>query len=237
MTTSRRGRTSSRTTTNGRAKAVEDVPSVELADMASPDVVESEPEVPEVSEPVEANQEETVKASEAVLEEPKETPVTAIEEPQTITSTKEEPMSTPDVIEATATPAKGDTKNGAIQIHQEAMSLSIWNRPVMPSDIEIVGEIQSAGTRPIEASHLAVFGTILNGRPILSSSLKVAEMLPGGRPIFFSDFHGVEGADLPGGRPIMVSQPGLLAASTLPGGRPIFANDADDALTLMGYID
>lgn len=234
MATSRRGRTSSRTTTNRRAKAAEDVPPVESTDMASPEVVESEPQVPEVSEPVAASPEEPVKASEVALEEPKEDPVTAIEEPQT--TEKEEPMSNPEVIEATATPAAGDAKNGAIQI-REAMSLSIWNRPVMPSEIEVVGEIQSAGTRPIEASHLAVFGTILNGRPILSSSLKVAEMLPGGRPIFFSDFHGVEGAELPGGRPIMVSQPGLLAASTLPGGRPIFSNDVDDALTLMGYID
>jgi hypothetical protein len=234
MATSRRGRTSSRTTTNRRAKAVEDMSSIASTEEVAPEVTESEPEVSEGSEPVEASQEEPPKASEVALEEPIEEPVTTIEEPQT--TPKEEPMSNPEVIEATATPAEGETKNGAIQI-REAMSLSIWNRPVMPSDIEVVGEIQSAGTRPIEASHLAVFGTILNGRPILSSSLKVAEMLPGGRPIFFSDFHGVEGAELPGGRPIMVSQPGLLAASTLPGGRPIFSNDVDDALTLMGYID
>jgi hypothetical protein len=176
-------------------------------------------------------------ASQPEIQENREEPKAvepAIEAPQpeaSQTTVKEKPMSNPEVIEATATPAEG-----AIQLHEQT-SLSIWNRPVMPSDIEVVGTIQSAGIRPIEASHLAVFGTILNGRPILSSSLRVAEMLPGGRPIFFSDFQGVEGAELPGGRPIMASEAGLLAASTLPGGRPIFSNAIDNPITLMGFLD
>lgn len=142
-------------------------------------------------------------------------------------------MSTPEVIEATATPAEGD--GGALEI-LSLPSLSASNRPVMSDDFEVAGTIQSAGVRPIEASHLAIYGTILNGRPIMSSSLKVAEMLPGNRPIFYSDFHSVEGSET-FGRPVMASEPGLLSADRHMGDRPVFTNDLDDSTALMGFID
>lgn len=146
-------------------------------------------------------------------------------------------MSTEEVIEATATPAEGKAKGGAIQIHSETPSLSIRNRPVMPSNIDVIGTIQSSGIRPIEASHMAVYGTILNGRPISASNLRVAEMLPGNSPIFYSDFHSVESLELAGHRPVMESEPGLMSAEMLLGNRPIFSNTVDDAPALMGFID
>ncbi len=161
---------------------------------------------------------------------------TAVESAQPVQNTpKETVMSKPDVIDATAT-TESEGSSGAIQLHQQP-SLSIANRPVMPSDIEIAGTIQSSGIRPIEASHMDVYGTILNGRPISASHLKVAEMLPGNRPVFYSDFHAAEGMDYFNGRPVMMSEPGLLEASSLPGGRPIFSNAIDDAPTLMGFLD
>ncbi|MBD1842209.1 hypothetical protein H6F89_02045 [Cyanobacteria bacterium FACHB-63] len=142
-------------------------------------------------------------------------------------------MSNSELIEATATPAEGN--GGAIEI-LSLPSLSAGNRPIMSDDFEVAGTIQSAGIRPIEASHMAIYGTIMNGRPVMSSSLKVAEMLPGNRPIFYSDFHAVEGSET-FGRPVMASEPGLLSADRHMGDRPVFSNDLDDSTTLMGFID
>jgi hypothetical protein len=119
----------------------------------------------------------------------------------------------------------------------QTSAISIWESPVMPSEIEMVGTLQVAGTRPVAASSMGIFGTILNGRPIQSSDLKIYESLPGGSAIFFSDFHAVEGLDLPGGRPVMASPAGLMAAEKLPGDRPIFANEVDNTYDLMGFID
>lgn len=181
---------------------------------------------------VELSAESPVKpVAELSIEPPVEPFAAQIEAPE------EEPMSTPEVIDATATASDAEANKGGAIAVREQFSLSIWNRPVMPSDIEVVGEIQSSGIRPIEASHLAVFGTILNGRPILSSNLKVAEMLPGNRPIFFSDFQSVSALTLSGDRPVMASAAGLMTAEKLPGDRPIFSNDIDNPLELMGYID
>ncbi|MEP0917769.1 hypothetical protein NC981_13130 [Leptolyngbya sp. DQ-M1] len=142
-------------------------------------------------------------------------------------------MSNPELIEATATPAEG---NGSALEILSLPSLSAGNRPIMSDDFEVAGTIQSAGIRPIEASHMAIYGTIMNGRPIMSSNLKVAEMLPGNRPIFYSDFHAVEGSETLG-RPVMASEPGLLSANRHMGDRPVFSNDLDDSTALMGFID
>jgi hypothetical protein len=135
------------------------------------------------------------------------------------------------------TPAsKRKAKAGAIQLSQQP-GLAVWQLPVMSSDLEIAGTILDGGVRPIAASHLDVYGTILNNRPVMSSHLKIFEMLPGDRPVFYSDIHMVESEELPGHRPVMVSDPALLNASTLPGNRPIASNNIDDAPTLMGFID
>jgi hypothetical protein len=148
--------------------------------------------------------------------------------------TEEKSMSG-EVIEVTPKPAKGRaTKKAEIQLHQPMGS--IFNRPVMPSDIEVVSTMTVAGDRPVVASHLELFGSFLNGRPIESSSVKVFEML-GDRPVFESGFQIVDDGGLPGGRPIMASRPELLEASVLPGGRPIASNDIDDPVTLMGFLD
>lgn len=101
-----------------------------------------------------------------------------------------------------------------------------------------VGSFSEAGLRPIAASHLEVYATILNGRPIAASHLRVIEQdVPGSRPIFANDLSFREDLTLPGGRPILVSDPKLMQASTLPGGRPIASNAVDDSETLMGFID
>jgi hypothetical protein len=130
--------------------------------------------------------------------------------------------------------AKAEAKGAIVT---KSPSLSIWDRPVMPSEMEMFGTLQMAGERPVTVSHMEIFGTILNGRPIEASGMKVYEMMPGGRPIFLSDFHAVEGLDLPGGRPVMASAAGLLDSGRLTGDRPIYTNDTDNPSELMGFID
>jgi len=144
-------------------------------------------------------------------------------------------MSTDSVVKITARPAQSE--EGAIALSQP--SLMVWNRPVMPAEIEVAETMSVAGVRPIAVSHLELAGSFLNGRPIEASALKVHDMLPGDRPIFDSDFKMVEGAILPGNRPIMASKPELLAASILPGNRPIASNEIIDPepAVLMGYLD
>ncbi len=143
-------------------------------------------------------------------------------------------MSTDSVVKVDKSTAD---EKGAITLSQP--SLTIWNRPVMPSEIEVAETMSVAGVRPIAVSHLELAGSFLNGRPIEASHLKVRDMLPGDRPIFDSEFKMVETAMLPGNRPIMVSDPVLLAASILPGNRPIASNETVDPepAVLMGYLD
>jgi hypothetical protein len=114
----------------------------------------------------------------------------------------------------------------------------LGDRPIGHGAIEIAEQFTSAGVRPIAASHMDVFGTILNGRPILASNLQVVEYaIPGNRPVFASDIVVCDDLTLPGGRPIVASSPDLLAATLLPGGRPIASNEIDDSEALMGFID
>ncbi len=105
-------------------------------------------------------------------------------------------------------------------------------------EIEVAESFTSAGLRPIAASHLDVFGTILNNRPIMASHLQVVEYaIPGNRPVFASELVVRDDLTLPGGRPIVASDPALLQASLLMGGRPIASNAIDDSETLMGFLD
>jgi hypothetical protein len=111
-------------------------------------------------------------------------------------------------------------------------------RAEAPGEIEVAESFTSAGIRPIAASHMEIFGTILNNRPIMASHLKVMEYsIPGHRPVFASDMVICDDLTLPGGRPIIASDPHLLQASLLMGGRPIASNEIDDSETLMGFID
>lgn len=154
--------------------------------------------------------------------------------PETPDYSEEKPMSG-EVIDVSPKPAaKGRTKKAEIQLHQPMGS--VLNRPVMPSDLEVVGMMTMAGDRPVEASHLELFGSFLNGRPIESSHVKIFEML-GDRPVFESSIKMIDDGGLPGGRPIMASSAALMESSVLPGGRPIASNDIDDPITLMGYLD
>jgi hypothetical protein len=171
--------------------------------------------------------------------------VKPVEEPSTLekpstqpqTSQGSQAMSQEETVKVDPKPVKAKVEEKKAAVAPQCTSLSIWDRPVMPSEVEVVGTLQMAGPRPVAASHLGVFATILNGRPIETSSLQVFEQLPGGSPIFLSEFHAVEGLDLPGGRPVMASEPGLMQAAMLPGSRPIFSNEIDDSSTLMGYLD
>jgi hypothetical protein len=132
----------------------------------------------------------------------------------------------------------GDTKSAA---KTEVTALSLAAAPERTADtgsIEIAEMFSSAGDRPIAASHLNIYGTILNNRPIMASDVKVLDTTPvGGRPIFASNLAIRDDMSLPGGRPIFASDPHLLEASLLPGGRPIASNEIDDAETLMGFLD
>ena len=110
-------------------------------------------------------------------------------------------------------------------------------KPAM--QLEAVTMFYSAGERPIGASTMQVFGTILNGRPIEASSLKVFDILPGDRPVFANEVAYMN-VGLPQDRPVLVSPPGMMHAQTLMGGRPIFSNeDVTDpnGEMLMGYLD
>lgn len=105
-------------------------------------------------------------------------------------------------------------------------------------EIEVAESFTSAGIRPIAASHMDIYATLLNNRPIMASSLQVVEYaIPGNRPVFASDLVVRDDLTLPGGRPIMASDPALLEASLMMGGRPIASNEIDDSETLMGFID
>ncbi|NDJ16934.1 hypothetical protein [Myxacorys almedinensis] len=141
-----------------------------------------------------------------------------------------------------ATPEKGDEKtdrNGVIQLrdrNDRNTLAAIVTSPIMPSDLEVVGTIQSAGIRPIGASHLDVVGTLGTNRPITSSHLRIAEMM-GSRPIFFDDEKFIDDVEMPGHRPILVSNPALINAEMVLANRPIFSNTVDDAPAMMGYLD
>lgn len=183
---------------------------------------------------------ETIPATEpvleAVLEPVLESPTVSHPEPVIEASQGVEAMSQSDeVVAINPQPVQEDA---AIVSSQKPVSM-VWDRPVMPSEIQVTGTIMSAGERPIATSSMEVFGTFFNGRPIASSSLRLADMLPGDRPIFFSDVQMLAGdAGLPGNRPIMISPPGMLAAALLPGNRPIFSNQVDpEPDALMGYLD
>ena len=111
------------------------------------------------------------------------------------------------------------------------------SKPAM--QLEAVTMFYSAGERPIGASTMQIFGTILNGRPIEASTLKVFDILPGDRPVFANEVSYLT-VGLPQDRPVLVSPPGMMHAQTLMGGRPIFSNDDvtdPNGEMLMGYLD
>lgn len=116
---------------------------------------------------------------------------------------------------------------------------SIFDRPIGPGAIEIYEEFSVAGMRPVAASHMPVYGTILNGRPIMASNIHVLDLaFPGQRPVFSSEIEVRDDLTLPGGRPIIASDERLLDAELLPGGRPIASNDIGNDMTdFIGYID
>jgi hypothetical protein len=104
---------------------------------------------------------------------------------------------------------------------------------------QFVNTIMLSGARPIAASSLEVYGTLIGGRPIEASHIRVVEtgLIPGGRPVFASEITMIDADTLPGHRPIAASPASLMHGSTLPGHRPIASNEADDSGILMGYID
>ncbi len=151
-----------------------------------------------------------------------------------------EPVMTEPVV-AKATPAKTNPK--VTQKSKGASAMTEAETPktsaIAKADSGMVGMIYSAGERPIGASSMTVFGTILNGRPIEASSVKLFDILPGDRPVFADAITYVAGG-APGGRPVMVSPAGMLNAGVIMGYRPIFSNDdASDpnGELLMGYLD
>jgi hypothetical protein len=182
----------------------------------------------------------TAPAKPAAVSHPVETQPAPDSTPQATpipsTETEISHMSQEEAVKVEPKPAKAKAE-AKRAIVKQTPSLSIWERPIMASEVEVIGTLQMAGERPVAASAMGIFGTYLNGRPIQSSDLKIYDGLPGGSAIFLSDFHAVEGLDLPGGRPVMASPSGLLGSDRHFGDRPIFANDADDAAELMGFID
>lgn len=103
-------------------------------------------------------------------------------------------------------------------------------------ELEVAESYSEAGVRPIEVSHLEVYGMILNNRPVSASHLQVVEYV-GSRPIFASELVICDDLTLPGGRPIVASDPRLMDANLITGGRPIASNDIGDGELMMGYLD
>ncbi len=144
--------------------------------------------------------------------------------------------------------ANGSTKAGKLELATPAAKAKDQASPapepeeiglVLQTDngeLEVVESYAEAGIRPIAASHLEVFGTILNNRPIMASHLQVVEYA-GNRPIFASELVICDDLTLPGGRPIMASDARLMEASVITGGRPIASNDLGEGEGLMGYLD
>jgi len=159
------------------------------------------------------------------------------------------PPSVPDAPKATAAktiPPKATqkTKGASVMTQSEnpkanAVVAKAADSAKPAMQLEAVTMFYSAGERPIGASTMQVFGTILNGRPIEASSLKVFDILPGDRPVFANEVAYMN-VGLPQDRPVLVSPPGMMHAQTLMGGRPIFSNeDVTDpnGEMLMGYLD
>ncbi len=159
------------------------------------------------------------------------------------------PPSVPDAPKATAAktiPPKATqkTKGASVMTQSETPKANAVVAKAADSvkpamQLEAVTMFYSAGERPIGASTMQVFGTILNGRPIEASSLKVFDILPGDRPVFANEVAYMN-VGLPQDRPVLVSPPGMMHAQTLMGGRPIFSNeDVTDpnGEMLMGYLD
>lgn len=128
----------------------------------------------------------------------------------------------------------------------KAGKLELASKPTAPEatelavhdshELEVAESYSEAGIRPIEVSHLEVYGTILNNRPVSASHLQVIEYIDN-RPIFASDITICDDLTLPGGRPIVASDSRLMEASLITGGRPIASNDIGDGEGLMGYLD
>lgn len=155
----------------------------------------------------------------------------------TLEVTGEEVMSADNMVKLETPSAQDKAGNqSAIAIHHHDHVAA--DGPLMSSEFDVAETISSAGIRPIEASHLELAGSFMNGRPIASSSMTVYEMLPGDRPVFNSEIKMVEGLMLMN-RPVMQSSPDLMQGSSLPGGRPIASNQNVDPEpeTLMGYLD
>jgi hypothetical protein len=206
-------------------------------------VVEPMPEPtpePVVETVVEATIEPELKPLAVLDVKPKVAPIVLEAEVLPTESVTTEPVTTEPVV-AKATPAKTNPK--ATQKPKGASAMTEAETPktsaIAKADAGVVGMIYSAGERPIGASSMAVFGTILNGRPIEASSVKLFDILPGDRPVFADAITYVAGG-APGGRPVMVSPAGMLNAGVIMGYRPIFSNDdASDpnGEQLMGYLD
>lgn len=139
----------------------------------------------------------------------------------------------------------GEPKNGETSA-VKAGKLELASKPQPPEEtglavhqdgeLEVAESYSEAGIRPIEASHLEVYGTIMNNRPVEVSHLQVIEYI-GNRPIFASELVVCDDLTLPGGRPIVASDPHLMNSHQITGGRPIASNDLGDGSTLMGYLD
>jgi len=119
-------------------------------------------------------------------------------------------------------------------------SRALAGRPVGNDDsVEIVDTMSFSGIRPIGASHLDIYDTMMGGRPIEANHLAIAhtDTLPGHRPVFTNELAVTDDDTLPEHRPIVSSPGELMEGSSLPNNRPVARNDIFDAEGLMGYLD
>lgn len=132
-----------------------------------------------------------------------------------------------------------ETTSGSGHAIELKSSRALAGRPISSDGVEIVDTMSFSGIRPIGASHLDVYDTLMGGRPIEANHLSVVDTdsLPGHRPVFANELTVVDVDTLPGHRPVAASPGELMEGSTLPNNRPIARNDIFDPTGMMGYLD
>ncbi|MGB3613081.1 MAG: hypothetical protein WBA10_04745 [Elainellaceae cyanobacterium] len=140
--------------------------------------------------------------------------------------------------ETNGAPESAKSSNGhAIELKG---SRALAGRPIGHDDnVEIVDTMSFSGIRPIGASHLDIYDTMMGGRPIEANHLAIvhSDTLPGHRPVFANQLSVIDDDTLPEHRPIMSSPGELMEGSSLPNNRPIARNDIFDVEGIMGYLD
>lgn len=89
---------------------------------------------------------------------------------------------------------KAEGKATGIQVYQQSFPLP-QNRPIQPSNLNVVGTYKSMGERPVISSGLEISSSIVisGNRPITKSNLAISETyrVMGNRPVAPNEFEDI----------------------------------------------